>query len=177
MGIEIALAAAALAVSAAGAYTAYDAQQTQAKQGRQAMALRQEELAVANTTSAIQAKEQENERQKRADIAQSSSRATAAAFGLDAGQSGSTLALEAANENALAGDVGAIRLMGSTRQRQFSIQGQGARMQDEAYKTMGDNAWVRPTVSFMGSALGAYNTYAGSVAKPETPAPTGSARS
>lgn len=179
-----AMAAVTIVAAAASAYAQYDStkrssalQASQAQSNRTSALLQSEQartasasLAIAQEQSKTQALEQENERQRRAGVADSAGRAAAAFAGFDLDSSSSLRALAAENERLVRADVGAIRLLGQSRQLQimgeqrnveargFSSEAQ-ARMsgaEANAWAATGRTAWVAPTARLLQSG---YSTY------------------
>jgi hypothetical protein len=151
----ITLGVAAVALSAAGAYTSFQGARNQAKMGQQSARLRQEQAGTEMELVALQAREQEAERLRRAEVRRSAAMASTVGAGFDWWSSGSAQALDEENERIVQGDISSIRLLGAARQRRYALEGRSASMVGESYSVMGANAWVQPTVGLLGSALGA----------------------
>lgn len=145
------LAVASFVAAGAGAYVAYKGAKDSAKMGAAGQALQREQIASEQRTAALQAREQEAERQRRAGLAKSANRATAAGFGLDAWLSPTLGTMDAENDRMVTGDLSAIRLLGAAQQSKYMLQDRGAAMSQEAYAAAGANAWVAPTISLLGS--------------------------
>ncbi len=161
MGVAAALAVAGVAVAAGSAYVQYQGARSQAKLGQQAAAIKGEQIKTELATTALQARQQEAERQRRAELAQSAGIAGAAAAGLDYWQSPTAQTVDAENNRLVASDISSIRLLGGARQQQLLLQGRGNELESSAYKAMGSNAWIAPTLSLLGSAASAGSTVSG----------------
>ena len=160
MTATMALAAGTVAIAGAKSITEYSSARGQASRGRDAASMRMEQLSTERQVSALQAREQEVERQRRAEITDSAARAQFAAFGLDA-DAGSAQQLRTENERTLSADVGSIRMMGAARQRQLFMATRAAQLERDTWRFAGSTAWVRPTMSFLGSAMSAGMSMAG----------------
>jgi hypothetical protein len=150
-GVEIALVTAALASSAAAGYSQYQGSKATARAGEIQAAMKRDQAQTSAATSALSAREQEADRRRRAGMIQSSGRAFAALAGLDS-RSGSLGVIDAENERLVEADLSGIRILGAGQQRRFLMEGRGADNEAATYSALGANAWVQPTVSFLGSA-------------------------
>lgn len=157
--LSAATAAASLGVAALQAGAQFESTRAQASMGRQMAALRREQLAIERDTVAVQARAQEAERQRRAQLTESSLRATTAAFGLDPWQSGSIATLRGENERQVMGDISAIRLLGAARQRQLLLSDRAAGLEEDSFAVMGRTAWIRPAATLLGAGLSVYQTW------------------
>jgi hypothetical protein len=155
----VALSVATVATSALQAGMQYSAARTQAQLGQRMAALRREQLAIERDTLAVQAQTEEVERQRRAQLTESSLRAATAAFGLDPDASGSIGTLLGENRRQVMADVSAIRLLGAARQRQLMLAGRAAEMEEDAFSVLSRTAWIRPAATLLGSALSVYRTW------------------
>lgn len=151
-GVEIALVATTVAAAAGSAYVGYEGSRNQAKLGRHSEGIKQEQLAMERRTQALQGREQEAERQRRAGVARSAGMAGAAASGLDYWLSPSIQAADAENDRLVRGDVSAIRLLGAAGQRRSLIETRVSETAEGGYAAMGANAWIAPTISLVGDA-------------------------
>ena len=152
MAIPFVLATGSLALSAAGAYAAYQGNRAQASMGVQSARLRQEQASTEAELARLQAREQENERLRKAEISRAAGIASAASSGFDWWASPTAQSLDNENDRIVAGDISSIRLLGAARQRRALLEGRGAAMLEESYSTMGRNAWIQPTARLLGSA-------------------------
>lgn len=152
-GIEIALLAGSAIASTAGGVMAAQGAQGQAKAGRAGIAMQREQLAIERDSVALQAKEQEAERRRRAGLTDSSLQAAVAAMGLDP-SSGSIGTLQTENRRVVESDVGAIRLGATTRQRQGYLQDRSLALQGQVLQTNARNAWVSAGVQIAGGLMG-----------------------
>jgi hypothetical protein len=154
-GVEVALAVSA-AAAAASAYVSYEGSRNQGKLGRYSENIKQEQLAMERRTSALQAREQEAERLRRAGIARSANQAAAGASGLDWWLSPSLQAAAAEDDRLVAGDVSSIRLLGAAGQRRSLVESRVSEVAESGYGAMGSNAWIGPSIGFVQSAASAY---------------------
>jgi len=156
MTIETALIAGSVAVSAASAAAQYGATKAQASAGMAGARLKQEGIDLESQTVALRAREEEGERRRRAGLVDQEVVATAAAFGVDPYASGSVQTLRGESQRLAEADMSSIRMLGAARQRALAIQGRGAQLEENTYSSMSKNAWVRPTLSLLGSGFSAY---------------------
>lgn len=157
IGVEY-IALAAFVASAAGAYASYQGSRNQSEMGVQSALIRREQLSSEASAAALQARSQEEERQRRAGIAKSAGVAGAAAAGVDYWLSPTAQTLDAENDRIIMGDVSSIQLLGAAQQRKYALEGRGVAVSQEAYATMGSNAWVGPTASLIGAGAKAYGS-------------------
>lgn len=153
----VALAAAGVAVSAAGAYTGYQGQRNAAKAGIMQARLQREQATTALRTTALQTREAEADRNRRSDHIRGQARAIAALAGIEP-DSGSLAALMGEGERMATYDITDIRLLGAARARQYALTGRAAELEGEFYNASGRNAWIRPTLSLLGSGVQAYRS-------------------
>jgi hypothetical protein len=146
------LAVAAFAMSAAGAYVSYKSSSDQAKLGEQNQAIQRQQAATEARTAALNAREQEAERQRKAELTGSAARAGAAASGFDMWSSPSTQTALTENDRLVQGDLSNISLLGSAQQARYALMDRSAANAQAGYAAAGANAWVAPTVSLLGSA-------------------------
>jgi hypothetical protein len=131
------------AATVASAAMQYSSARAQAAYGQAAARVQQVQANEQRELNAIQAAQEENERQRRAQLVASANLATAGAAGYDPWTSGSWLTIAGENERMASEDVSNIRLMGSARDRQLQLQGYGAEISRSAYAHQGSTAWLQ----------------------------------
>jgi hypothetical protein len=184
--IAAASAAATLAATGVSAYSQFQSAEQQAAVGQrqsqmntQAALMQAEQARISRMAmltqvdqAELEAVEQENERQRRAQGVEGANRALAAMMGFDPDTSGSYLSLSAENRRIAEADIGSIRLLGRARALQFTGQAAGSatqewgllnraemgRVEGAAFRAMGDNAWIGPSATLLRGASDAWRS-------------------
>lgn len=157
-GIEIGLAVASVAISAAGTAYSIKQQEGQASYQGQMARLRQSQAETDSRTLAVQSKQQEVDRQKRALLVQGANEAGAAAHGVDYWLSPSVAGIDAGNERTANTDIANIQMLGASNVSRMMLSGRVEGMAASRLQAQGDNAWIAPSIGLMGKAFSAYQS-------------------
>lgn len=134
------------------AYVQYKTAKDQAEAGEHSAALQREQIASERATAALQAREQESERQRRAGIGKSAGIAGAAGAGFDYWLSPTAQTAATENDRLVDADISSIRLIGAAGQRKYALQDRGLEFAQSTYQAAGANAWIAPTLNLINSA-------------------------
>lgn len=159
MAVPVVLAAAAVAASAASAYVSYKGSSDAAKLGEQQSAIQRQQNLLQAQTASVNARQQEEERQRQADVSRASGIAGAASAGFDYWLSPTASTIDAENNRLAQGDVSSLQLLGAAGQYKSQLEGRAIDLQSSAYSAQASNAWVAPTISLIGSAAQAGAMY------------------
>jgi hypothetical protein len=153
MTIGAAMAGGAVAMQAASSYASYRGARDASQVAQQAGAIKDQQLDTQLATTALQSRQQEVERQRQAEITQSAGIAGAGAAGIDYWASPTGATLDAANTQAAKADIENIQLMGAAGQNRLLLEKRGNALDMSVAKTAGSSAWIKPTISLLGSAF------------------------
>tara|TARA_R110000824_G_scaffold357769_2_gene545323 strand:+ start:105 stop:584 length:480 start_codon:yes stop_codon:yes gene_type:complete len=141
---------AVLAASAASAAAQYTATTRQAKAGAQASRIKAETAQTNKSMAELQALDQEVDRIQEFNRLMSSNLNS---VGYDPYSSPSYLAIEGESRSEQKGDIDRIRLLGKTKADNFQNASDIAKIEGDAFKSMGRTAWLQPAGTVL---MGAY---------------------
>jgi hypothetical protein len=152
VGVDL-IAYAAIAAAAASAAMQYKSTSDQSKVNEYQARIKSDQARLQASQVLLQAKEGEVARQRRAGLAESNLRATAAEAGIDPFASGSVRSLAGENERLVGADLTNIRMLGAAGAGRALVEGRGYDALAAQAAAAGDNAWIAPTLNFMQSAF------------------------
>jgi len=142
-----------LAASAASAAAQYSATTRQAKAGAQASRIKAETAQTNKSMAELQALDQEVDRIQEYNRLMSSNLNS---VGYDPYDSPSFLAIEGESRSEQRGDIDRIRLLGKHKADNFKNTSDLAKIEGDAFRSMGRTAWLQPAGTMM---MGAYQAH------------------